>query len=283
MAPYSATVFSLLRHNCPSQEGIARPRPHTPALYKTALAYLAAGCSIVPIAPGCKAPSLMNPRTERRTLIPWERYQHEPATPDEVRRWFAGSQPVGLGIVAGPVSGVTLPDGTQAGLEFLDIDDTAIHDAFVARLAAQGVLSLLQRLPCEETPRGGRHYGYLCSEWGVSTVLAQRRLGAAPKARGTTVTLIETRGQGGLCVVAPTPPGIHPTHHEHGYTMVRGTWTAMPLITPKARQLLWACARMLDEVPRQVEPPSHSTARLPVAVACTSLDPPLGSLNRRNQ
>jgi hypothetical protein len=38
----------------------------------------------------------------------------------------------------------------------------------------------------------------------------------------------------------------------------------MPLITPKARQLLWACARALDEAPpRDVEQPPRSTARLP--------------------
>jgi Bifunctional DNA primase/polymerase, N-terminal len=239
------------------------PRPQTLSLYETALAYRAAGHSVVPIAPGCKAPSLINPRTGRSILIPWERYQHEPATPDEVQRWFTGPQPMGLGIVAGPVSGVTLADGRRAGLEFLDVDDAVVHDAFVARLAALGTLSLLRRLPCEETPTGGRHYAYLCVDWGASTVLAQRRLDTTSKVRGKTVTLIETRGHGGLCVVAPTPPGIHPTHPAHGYTMVRGSWTAVPLITPKARHLLWACARALDEGPRQAEQPPRTAARLP--------------------
>ena len=203
----------------------------------------------------------MDPRTGRRRLIPWGRYQDEPATPDEVQRWFTGPQPMGLGIVAGPVSGVTLTDGTRAGLEFLDVDDAAIHDAFVARLAAQGALSLLQGLPCEATPGGGRHYGYLCVDWTASTVLAQRRVATVPWKRQTTVTLIETRGQGGLCVVAPTPQGIHPTYPERGYTMLRGSWTAMPLITPEARQFLWACARALDEGQRHAEPPPRGTAR----------------------
>jgi hypothetical protein len=123
------------------------PRTQVPSLYETALAYLAAGRSVVPIAAGSKAPSLADHRTGRRVLIPWERYQDEPATPDEVQRWFTGRQPMGLGIVAGPVSGVTLADGSVAALEFLDVDDAAIHDAFVARLAAQGALSLLRHLP----------------------------------------------------------------------------------------------------------------------------------------
>jgi hypothetical protein len=61
-------------------------RTRTPSLYETALAYLAAGRSVVPIAPGCKAPSIVDPRTGRPVLILWQRYQDTCATPDEVRR-----------------------------------------------------------------------------------------------------------------------------------------------------------------------------------------------------
>jgi hypothetical protein len=71
---------------------------------------------------------------------------------------------MGLGIVAGPVSGVTLPDGRRAGLEFLDFDDADDHARFIALVAACGLRSLLERLPCEATPRGGHHYGYCCVE-----------------------------------------------------------------------------------------------------------------------
>jgi hypothetical protein len=185
-------------------------------------------------------------------LIRWERYQEAPATPTEVLDWFTGPQPMGLGIVAGPVSGVTLPDGRRAALEFLDFDDADVHARFVARLAARGVLFLLEGLPCEETPRGGRHYGYLCVEWAASTTLARRLVGTTPDGRAPTVTLIESRGQGSLCVVAPTPPGIHPDHPARGYTMVQGDWTRLPLITPAARRVLWACARALDTAPTHV-------------------------------
>jgi hypothetical protein len=71
---------------------------------------------------------------------------------------------MGIGIVAGPVSGVTLPDGRRAGLEFLDFDDADVHARFIALLAVRGVRFLLEDLPCEETPTGGRHYGYLCQD-----------------------------------------------------------------------------------------------------------------------
>jgi Bifunctional DNA primase/polymerase, N-terminal len=91
-------------------------RAPTPSMLKTALAYLAAGRSVVPIAPYANAPSVWVPGTWRRRLIHWERYQEAHATPADVRRWFTGPQPMGLGIVAGAVSGTTLPDGTRAGL-----------------------------------------------------------------------------------------------------------------------------------------------------------------------
>jgi hypothetical protein len=171
-----------------------------PLIAATALAYLAAGRSVVPIAPGCKAPSVVNPRTGRRVLIRWERYQEQRATPAEVRRWFTGSQPMGIGIVAGPVSGATLPDGRRAGLEFLDVDDPDVHARFVALLADRSVLFLLEGLPCEETPTGGRHYGYLCIEWATSTTLARRPVGTTHDGHQKMVTLIESRGQGGQCV-----------------------------------------------------------------------------------
>jgi Bifunctional DNA primase/polymerase, N-terminal len=250
-APTERTATALHGLTCPSLSLIAA----------TALAYLVAGRSVVPIAPGCKAPSVVDPRTGRSMLIRWERYQEEPATPGEVQRWFAGPQPMGLGIVAGPVSGVTLPDGRWAGLEFLDFDDADVHARFVARLARRGVAFLLEDLPCEETPTGGRHYGYGCVEWAASTILARRPVGTTPDGRTQTVTLIESRGQGGQCVVAPTPPGIHPEHPARGYTLVQGDWTRLPLITPAARRVLWACARALDEAP-----PRHANHPIPAPV-----------------
>ncbi len=240
--------------------------PHTrgASLDETALAYLAAGRSVVPIAPGCKAPSVVDPRTGPPVLIRWERYQDTRATPEEVQRWVTGHSPMGIGLVAGPVSGITLADGTRAALEVLDFDDAEVHARFLELVAACGAGSLLERLVCEETPGGGRHYGYLCVEWSGSTILARRPLGVDAYGRTRFETLIESKGQGGQCVVAPTPPGIHPHHPTRGYTLLRGDWTQVPLITSKARRVLWACARALDEVsPRPADRLSPPQARTP--------------------
>jgi hypothetical protein len=84
----------------------------------------------------------VDPRTGRSRLIRWERYQHVRTTPAEMRRWFADH-----------VSGSTLVYGTRMGLEFLDFDAPKVHARFVALVAARGLHSLLEHLPCEETPR----------------------------------------------------------------------------------------------------------------------------------
>src|SRR5262249_8551446 len=143
-------------------------------------------------------------------------------------------------------------------------DDADVHARFVARLAARGVRFLLEGLPCEETPRGGHHYGYLCVEWAASTTLARRPVGTTRDGRAQMVTLIESLGQGSQGVVAPPPPGIHPEHPTRGYTMVQGDWTRIPVLTPAARRVLWACARALDEaLPRDADSLPPAPARLP--------------------
>jgi hypothetical protein len=220
------------------------PRPQTPSLYETALAYLAAGRSVVPIALGCKAPSITDRRTGRPMLIRWERYQHEPATANEVRRWFAGGSPMGLGIVTGPVSGITLTDGTRAALEILDFDDAAIHVRFLELVAACGVSALLEFLVCEATPGGGRHYGYLCIEWGASTILARRPLGVEAQGRERFDSLIESKGQGGQCVVAPTPAGDSPRPACAGVYAAAGGLDSDPADHPQgAARALGLCPR----------------------------------------
>jgi hypothetical protein len=255
----TASIRSRLVENPPSgfRRGCESRDAPAPSVCDIALAYLAAGRSVVPIAPGRKVPSLVNPHTGKPYRLSWKHYQRTLATPDEARDWFSSQQPLGIGIVAGPVSGMTLPDGTRAGLEFLDFDDPDTHACFVERLTLQGYGGLLERLPCDASPRGGHHYGYLCVEWAGSTPLARRRIGMGKRGRAKIKKLIERKGRGGQCVVAPTPPGIHPDHPERGYAVVRGDWTRPPLITPEERRVLQACARALDEDPPR--PAAHPT------------------------
>jgi P4 family phage/plasmid primase-like protien len=225
----------------------ASPPSQAYPILSTALSYHAAGRSTVPTARGRKAPSIYHPTTGEVIEIAWKPYQDTPAAEDELREWFAVDHLMGLGIVAGPVSGAMLEDGTQTALEIMDFDELAIFELFRELLTARGYGHLFEQLPWEKTPKPGAHLGYLCCEWAGNTKLAQRKIGTKPDGSDEIVTLIETRGQGGQCVVAPTPPGIHPDHPERGYVMVQGSWAATPVITPKAREVLWECARALNE------------------------------------
>jgi Bifunctional DNA primase/polymerase, N-terminal/DeoR-like helix-turn-helix domain len=222
------------------------PHNNAPSLLKTALVYREAGRSVLPIAHG-KTPSILDPRTGEIIEISWKIYQKRLATPDEIRGWFDVAHPMGFGIAAGPVSGAALDDGTQAALEFLDIEEAAILAAYRELVIARGYGDLLERLPEEQTPKLGGHMGYLCSKYARSTKLAQRKIGVDDHGHDIVKTLLETRGAGAQCVVAPTPPGIHPECPERGYVMVRGSWEQIPLITPEAREALWECARALNE------------------------------------
>ena len=98
----------------------------------------------------------------------------------------------------------------------MDFDDAAIHARFLELIAACGASALLESLVYEETPGRGRHYGYLCVEWGASTILARRPRGLDAHGREQFDTLIESKGEGGQGVVAPTPAGIHPDYPDAG-------------------------------------------------------------------
>ena len=70
------------------------------------------------------------------------------------------------------------------------------------------------------------------------------------------MTLIETRGEGGQAVIAPTPPGIHPERPERGYELVRGPWLNVPIIPPDERAALQTLSRSFNE---HVDPASVHT------------------------
>jgi hypothetical protein len=69
-------------------------------------------------------------------------------------------------------------------------------------------------------------------------------------------TLIETRGEGGYCLVPPSPATCHPLHRP--YVLAQGDFAHIPPITADERAILLNCARALNEY---VEPERVSTPR----------------------
>ncbi len=175
-------------------------------------------------------------RAEKRPAIgAWKEYRQRPPTEAEVSAWFANTQDA-LCILCGRVSG-----SGSGGLEIIDFDAGGERfEAWRQRTPAD----LLARLVIERTPSGGYHAIYGCeTEICGNLKLAQRRLDD-----GTVVTLIETRGEGGLFLCAPTT----------GYELVQGDLCDLPVLTESERDTLLQAAWELNEY----VPPAIGGARV---------------------
>jgi hypothetical protein len=181
--------------------------------------YLNAGLSVLPAKRADKRPAVGS----------WKLYQTRRPTLTEVDAWFSNPQD-GLCIIAGAVSG---------HLEMIDFDNGGeLFDAWRKQIP----IDLFNRLVIEQSPSGGWHVVYRCqSAVDGSMKLAER------KTDGKVKTLIETRGEGGLFLCAPTA----------GYELMQGEFSAVPVLSDAQRQVLLDAAYSLNEyVPAPVPLPA---------------------------
>ncbi|GLV54401.1 hypothetical protein KDH_12480 [Dictyobacter sp. S3.2.2.5] len=196
------------------------------SVYQTALVALRAGISCIPImTDGTKSPA-----------VRWKAFQHRLPTPGQARHWFYDHQ-YGIAFITGEVSG---------GLEMLDFDDVLIYQQFVERMREEGLHPLLERIErgyTERSPKGIHLYYRTPLLSGGSIKVAQRPMSEPPY----VVSLIETRGEGGYSIGAPSHGMVHPSGLP--YVVQRGHLTTIQMIDPQDRTLLLAVARTLDEMP----------------------------------
>lgn len=196
-------------------------------VHDAALAACAAGISVAPIPPdGSKYPG-----------VGWEERQRQRLTPHEIDRAFANPA-WGLSLICGKISG---------GLEALDFDDAEFYTSFCAACHHAGLGALLRRVQAgyeERTPSGGTHLLIRCSVVDKNTKLARRPDPERPKGE---LTLGETRGEGGLVVVAPSNGTVHPD--GGAWSLVQGGLDSIETVTPEERELLRGVMRSLDEMP----------------------------------
>lgn len=216
-------------------------------LHGAAAGYLAAGLCALPANRGEKRP----------TVGQWKRFRGRLPTAAELSAWFANG-PDAVCIVCGAVSG---------NAEMIDFDAGGeLFDAWAGRIAPE----LLARLAVETSRSGGRHVFYRCEAPVCGNMkLAQRRAGEK------TVTLIETRGEGGLFLCTPTA----------GYAAVHGDLGAPSVLTEAERDALLAAAWELNEY---VPPPVGETrclgrgeAGTPVLRGAAEAERPGDDFNRR--
>lgn len=184
-------------------------------------------------------------KEKRPALRGWKEYQHRLPTDEELNRWFADDRP--LCLVTGSVSGNLEMIDFDLGGEFFEPWLHGVREADPA---------LPERLVIERSQSGGRHVVYRCEEPVDGNMrLAQRqhfmdcpdevmiggkayRPRKGPDGRWhVLLTLIETRGEGGLFLCAPTP----------GYELLQGEFTRLPVLTATERDTLLQAAWSLNE------------------------------------
>lgn len=182
---------------------------------------------------------------EKRPIGFWKRYCDQFATGS-----FGFDEADALCVVCGATSG---------NLEIIDFDFGAVaFDDFCALAAENGLFDVVRSCLQERTQSGGKHLIYrVDAPVDGNRKLARRDFGASvavgPDVREITVggkkiargkdgrfvgTTIETRGAGGICLVSPSP----------GYSLERGAWDALPVLTREERDALFEVAKALDRV-----------------------------------
>lgn len=200
-----------------------------PATLNTAQILREQGIATVPIKAGDKTP-----------LVPWKPYQQRLPEEAELARWFQR-----------PTNRIALIAGGPQGVGCLDFDEKygrGILSRFAARAEEVGLDYLVGQLLRQRTPSGGFHLVFRCEGAAmVNQKLASRpptaqELEASPHLR--ELTLIETRGEGGYFVIAPSD----------GYVLEQGDWSSIPTITEDDRDALLDLARTFDERAAAAEP-----------------------------
>lgn len=217
------------------------------ALDAALTAHVAGLCVVPPLEDGSKAP-----------MSRWKRYQQRRPDEAQVRSWYEREGRRGLGLVCGAISG---------NLEMLEFEGKAIaaglQRRFRERATQAGLDELLDRILtgyAEHTPSGGYHLLYHCTGPVDGNLKLARRLATeeelAQEPQDKIKVLIETRGEGGYVITAPSNGGVHPTGGS--WTMASGGFESIATVTPEERDALLDLARSFDEIPDgETRPPAE--------------------------
>lgn len=211
---------------------------------EVALAALDAGIPVMPIRDdGSKAPALNE----------WVWLRERMPSGDQVAAWFGGGSRHGLAVVCG-----------VDGLECLDADDDGVYRAMLDHGKGIGLGELLDRVRGgyeERTPSDGVHLLFRSETAGRSDKLAERPGPDPTRPKHERSVLLETRGDGGYVVVAPSGGAVHPT--GRAWELVSGGFGSIAVLSLAEREALLALARSLDEMP--AEEARRDQTPLPVA------------------
>ncbi|MEU6267670.1 phage/plasmid primase, P4 family [Saccharopolyspora shandongensis] len=194
------------------------------------------GASVVRLAPGSKVPKGS-----------WKWAQTKAADAGEVGYMLDGA--TGFGVVCGKISG---------NLEMFEFEGRAseLFAPFRARLEEAGLVELWDRIIdgyYETSPTGGIHLFYRVTDGppAGNTKLARTATGEVT---------IETRGEGGFVVLAPTDASHHDKVNKP-WQALNGTPGKVAAISTAERDALFAVARSFDETPERAPIPNVAERR----------------------
>ena len=185
-----------------------------PGMIEIAQAYAKNGLSVIPA----------DPETKYTTLPAWKPWMSVRMSARQIEHTFKDAP--GIAIIAGTVSG---------NLLMIDFDNAGeLFDAWMESLI-KGLkdISILEKLVIERSQSGGFHVVFRCE----TPVSGNRKLAEGIR-NGKRMALIETRGEGGLFLCAPTP----------GYELTQGSFSDIPVITKSQREVLIVAACALNEI-----------------------------------
>jgi hypothetical protein len=202
-------------------------------------AYEAKICVLPPRNDGTKAPIAEDGA--------WRKWQEQLSDQEDHNRWYDKFCHTGIGWVCGKISG---------NLEVLDFDNKETYQAYKALAVEYGLADIVEKIESgylEYTPHGV-HWPYRCEVISGNDKLARRPEKVPHPKTGELIdgakTLIETRGNGGYIIVAPTYGSVNP---DGVYELKRGSIATIATITPDERAMLLDLARSFDEMPPEKE------------------------------
>jgi hypothetical protein len=138
-----------------------------------ALAYCAAGCSVIP----CRV-------TSKQAMVRWKPWQQTAADPDQLRIWWRRWPKANVAIITGRISDLVV----------VDVDPA--HGGLGTLAAMEGDNEPLDRSATVQTPSGGRHYWFRHpgGRLSNSNKAIRNRYGAG----------VDIRGDGGLVLAPPS-------------------------------------------------------------------------------